>query len=264
MTKQRQGTVRTPMHLIISEKLRKQIDTGEYAEGDQLPSEFDLGQLFGVSRTTVRRAIANLINQGLVETQQGKGIFVKQQQKISFSLSAPFTFFDTELDRQGRVGTIQNVQFERMEASRDICNRLQLSGDRPYIFYQEKLILADEMPIALDVAHFPEAIGDRLADLLLSGFTYRTLHYNGYPIHSAKVSIEGQPASYETSEHLGVSLGAPLLVYRYIALDKKETPLVCGETISRADCTLYLADLTAEQIAQRHGRSPCEDNSFNN
>ena len=240
------------MHLIISEKLRKQIDTGVYAEGDQLPSEFDLGQLFGVSRTTVRRAIANLINQGLVETQQGKGIFVKQQQKISFSLSAPFTFFDTELNRQGRVGTIQNIQFERIEAPRDLRNRLKLQGDRPYLFHQEKLILADDIPIALDIAHFPEHIGDRLGNLLANGFTYRTLHHNGYPIHFAKVSIESRPASYETIEHLGVSLGAPLLVYRYVASDKQNIPLVCGETISRADYTIYLADFTAEQLTQRY------------
>jgi DNA-binding GntR family transcriptional regulator len=243
------------MHLIISEKLRKQIDTGIYAEGDQLPSEFDLGQLFGVSRTTVRRAIANLINQGLVETQQGKGIFVKKQQKISFSLSAPFTFFDTELTRQGRVGIIKNVRFERIAAPRDIRNRLQLEGDQPYVFYQEKLILADDLTIALDLVHYPEPIGNQLADLLPNGFTYRTLHHNGYPIHAAKVSIESHPASYETSEHLGVSLGAPLLVYRYIASDKEGIPLVCGETISRADCTFYSADLTEEQIVRRRERS---------
>ena len=59
-----------PLHWIISEKLRTEIETGVYSPGELLPSEFDLGELFGVSRTTVRKAIANLINQGLVYTQQ--------------------------------------------------------------------------------------------------------------------------------------------------------------------------------------------------
>ncbi|MEB3210868.1 MAG: GntR family transcriptional regulator [Leptolyngbyaceae bacterium] len=243
MARRGQGSARTPMHLIISEKLRKQIENGVYAPGDQLPSEFDLGQLFGVSRTTVRRAIANLINQGLVETQQGKGIFVKEQQKISFSLSNPLTYFDTELERQGRVGSIHTITSQYIEAPREIINRLKLPPDKTRVCQQEKLILADDMPIALDIAYLPEEIGLKLTEPLQFGFTYRTLEDNGYPIESAKVSIEGVPAGYETSEYLNVALGAPLLVYRYLAWNTDRVPLVCGETISRADCTIYVADL---------------------
>jgi DNA-binding GntR family transcriptional regulator len=231
------------MHLVISEKLRKQIENGVYAPGDQLPSEFDLGELFGVSRTTVRRAIANLINQGLVETQQGKGIFVKEQQKISFSLSNPLTYFDTELKRQGRTGSIQLITFQYLEAPREIANRLKLKPGNTRICHHEKLILADDEPIALDIAYLPDAIGHELTDALQSGFTYRTLERNGYPIESAKVSIEGMPAGYETSEFLNVAIGAPLLVYRYLAWDANLIPLVYGETISRADRTIYSADL---------------------
>ena len=101
-----------PLHWIISEKLRDEIETGVYSPGELLPSEFDLGKLFGVSRTTVRKAIANLIAQGLVYTQQGKGAFVQQQQKISFSLTNPLTFFNEELSRQGLKGEIRNLSFE--------------------------------------------------------------------------------------------------------------------------------------------------------
>ncbi len=248
MARRDQGTARTPMHLTISEKLRKQIESEVYAPGDQLPSEFDLGQLFNVSRTTVRRAITNLINQGLVETQQGKGIFVKEQEKISFSLSNPLTFFDTELERQGRTGSVQNLQFERIEAPREIRKRLKLDMDATHIYQQEKLIFADDVAIALDIAYFPEHIAKALEEVLQFEFTYRSLEHYGFPIKSARVSIEGRPASYETSQHLNISLGAPLLVYRYLAWDQNEVPLVCGETISRADYTYYSADLNVNQI----------------
>ncbi len=111
-----------PLHWIISEKLRTKIEAGVYSPGELLPSEFDLGELFGVSRTTVRKAIANLINQGLVYTQQGKGAFVKQQQKISFSLSNPLTFFNEEISRQGLRGEICNLSFQIIEASPEICS----------------------------------------------------------------------------------------------------------------------------------------------
>lgn len=248
MARRDQGSARMPMHLIISEKLRKQIESDVYAPGDQLPSEFDLGQLFNVSRTTVRRAIANLINQGLVETQQGKGIFVKEQQKISFSLSNPLTFFDTELKRQGRTGRIQTILFQRFEAPREIRNRLRLNAEQIHIYQQEKIILSDDVAIALDIAYFPEHIAQALGEILQVEFTYRALEHHGFPIESARVSIESRPASYETSEYLNVSLGAPLLVYRYLAWNSDSVPLVCGETISRADYTFYSADLNVTQM----------------
>lgn len=236
------------MHMVISEKLRKQIQNGVYAPGDQLPSEFDLGQTFSVSRTTVRRAIATLIRLGLVATQQGKGIFVKPQSKISFSLANPLTFFDSELAEQGITGSIQTIQFERMRPDPEIRTRLQLPAAATTVYLQEKLILADAVPIALDIAYFPEAIGASLKDPVHSGFTYRTLAVSGYAIESAEVSLESRPASYDARDLLDVPLGSPLLVYHYLAWDKQRQPLVCGETISRADRTYYSVGLKRSQL----------------
>ena len=78
-----------PLHISISEKLRHQIDSGVYMPGEKLPSEHQMMNAFGVSRITVRQAIANLVSQGLVQTQQGKGAFVTPQRKVAYSLSSP-------------------------------------------------------------------------------------------------------------------------------------------------------------------------------
>ena len=77
-----------PLHVIISEKLRRQIDSGLFQPGEQLPSEHQLMSEFAVSRITVRRAIANLTHQGLVSSHRGKGVFVKEQRKVTYSLSS--------------------------------------------------------------------------------------------------------------------------------------------------------------------------------
>ena len=55
-----------PLHTAISEKLRDQIEAGEYPVGAKLPSEQQLMEIFSVSRITVRKSIANLVSQGLV------------------------------------------------------------------------------------------------------------------------------------------------------------------------------------------------------
>ena len=248
MARQEPSSARTPMHMIISEKLRKQIQNGVYAPGDQLPSEFDLGRTFGVSRTTVRRAIATLTGLGLVTTQQGKGVFVKPQSKVSFSLANPLTFFDSELAKQGVTSSLQTLQYELTQPDPEIRARLKLAASEAMIYLQEKLILADEVPIAVDLAYFPETVGIALKDNVNNGFTYRTLAISGYDIESAEVSLESRPASYNVRDLLDVPLGSPLLVYHYLAWDKEKVPLVYGETISRADRTFYSVGLKRSQL----------------
>lgn len=60
----------------VSEELRSQIAKGRYKTGERLPSEAQMTQEFGVSRTVVREAIASLRSDGLVEPRQGAGVFV--------------------------------------------------------------------------------------------------------------------------------------------------------------------------------------------
>lgn len=232
-----------PLHWTISEKLRSEIEAGVYAPGELLPSEFDLGELFGVSRTTVRKAIANLINQGLVYTQQGKGAFVKQQQKINFSLSNPLTFFNKELSRQGIKGEIDHLSWETITPPPETCSQLELSPPNTQVYRQQKIILADGQAIALEISYFPLDIGEDLAQMLQSGFTYATLQKSGYCLTSTEVVIESTHATSENIEHLQVPLGTPLLVYSYVTYDKSDRPVVCGETFSRADRTCYSVSL---------------------
>ncbi|HEY9818894.1 MAG TPA: GntR family transcriptional regulator, partial [Candidatus Obscuribacterales bacterium] len=74
MTKPAPASSPRPLHLTISEKLLAEIDDGTYLPGEQLPSEYQLMLRFEVSRITIRRAIANLASQGLVEAQRGRGV----------------------------------------------------------------------------------------------------------------------------------------------------------------------------------------------
>ncbi|MGF1457817.1 MAG: GntR family transcriptional regulator [Leptolyngbyaceae cyanobacterium] len=237
-----QETDKQPLHVAISEQLKAKIESGQYRPGERLPSEFDLGEIFEVSRTTIRKAIANLIQQGLVTTQQGKGIFVTEQHKISFSMSNPLMYFDAALKQQGYVGSVQSLRFQLTRPLPEVQQQLRL-GDRTKVFWQEKIYYADETPIALDITYYPEAIGEALGDELQRGFTYSTLVDRGIHLNGAKVSLESIPASYELSEYLAIPLGMPLLVFNYVAFRADQVPVVCGKTLSRSDWTCYTAEI---------------------
>lgn len=236
-----------PLHVAISEQLKQKIEAGEYEPGSRLPSEFDLGEIFGVSRTTVRKAITNLIQQGLVTTQQGKGIFVTEKHKISFSMSNPLMYFDAALKQQGFLGRVHSLRFQLIPATPDVSRKLQLPERLTQVYWQEKIYYANDTPIALDMTYYPQAIGETLAIELQQGFTYSTLVKGKVLLNGAKVSLESVPANYELSEYLAVPLGMPLLVFNYVAYQGDRQPVVCGKTLSRSDWTCYTAEIEVEQ-----------------
>ena len=232
-----------PLHVAISEQLKRKIEVGDYVPGSRLPSEFDLGQAFGVSRTTIRKAIANLTQQGFVTTQQGKGIFVTEQHKISFSMSNPLMQFDAALQQQGYEARVHSLRFQPIAAPAEVSCQLQLTEPSATVYWQEKIIYADESPIALDIAYYPAAIAMTLASELQQGFTYSTLAQGGITLTAAAVRLESVPATYELSEYLAVPLGMPLLVFNYLAYQGDRQPVVCGKTLSRSDWTCYTAEV---------------------
>lgn len=70
-----QGTL--PQYRRIANELRERIESGELAPGDALPSEAAIVRTYGVSRSTARQALADLVGAGLAESQHGKGRFVR-------------------------------------------------------------------------------------------------------------------------------------------------------------------------------------------
>jgi GntR family transcriptional regulator len=243
-----EDSAQLPLHLVISEKLRSQILGGEFVAGEQLPSEHQLMQRFDVSRITVRRAIANLANQGLVLSQRGKGVFVKERRKVTRSLANPLTFFDEDMARQNASVSIHSLSFEQGQASTEVAENLNLAPEAP-VYCQKKLILVDQVPVALDVTYILYDLGKTFFAELQTGLIYPTLDKNGVLIERVEVLMECTHADPIMSEHLETTLGAPLLVNRYIAythdsqgvdnLFNGSKPVICGETLSRADRLCY-------------------------
>lgn len=228
-----------PLHLAISEKLSEQISRAEYTPGEQLPSEHQLMVQFDVSRITVRRAIANLVSQGLVECHRGKGVFVKEQNKVTRSLSNSLVFFDEDMARQNVTSSIKSLCFEILEPSSRVRQKLKLSDDTQHVYYQEKIILTDSIPVALDITYIRFDLGKTFADELQSSLIYPTLDKNGVSVERVETILECTHATHEVSEHLDIALGAPLLVNRYVAYTTALEPIICGETLSRGDRMCY-------------------------
>jgi GntR family transcriptional regulator len=228
-----------PLHLVISEQLRSRILSKEFQPGEQLPSEHQLISEFEVSRITVRRVIANLVNQGLVVARRGKGVFVKEQQKVTYSLSSPLVFFEEDVARQGVTSSLHNLVFESVFAPEKVRQILKLPPQKTDVYLQKKLLLLNESPAAVDVTYILSDLGRKFADELQHRMTFPVLEQNGVVIERIEATLECTHANYEMSDYLQVLIGHPLLVYCYTAYTQKNQPIVWGEAFSRGDRLCY-------------------------
>ena len=231
-----------PLHVDISEQIHQQIIDGDYLPGDKLPSERELTEQWQVSRITIRRAIANLVQQGLVSTHQGKGAFVTHQRKVIYTLSSPLTFLQDDLVSQGIELSIQNIVYKAVTPSSQIGKILQLGDRKSTVYLQKKLLLADNEPGCVDITYILPEIGQQLESELKQNMTFPVLERHNWKIDRVNAVIECTNANLELSEYLDVPLGHPLLVYRHTAYSN-DRPIVHGESISRGDRFCYSVNL---------------------
>jgi DNA-binding GntR family transcriptional regulator len=73
-----------PAYRRIADDIRTRITSGELGPGDLLPTQMELQDQYGVARMTARQAISALVNEGLVTSQQGKGVVVRNRQHMTY------------------------------------------------------------------------------------------------------------------------------------------------------------------------------------
>lgn len=146
-----------PMYQQISNFLRKKIKEGIYKEGTKIPTETELMEKFNVSRTTVRLALKEIIDDGLIIRKPGKGTFVKSG-KVYHNLKGFKGLYETLLDA-GLNPETKLLNFYSSYPNEDVKIALKLESDSPvlkvlrlYHIKQEPIALA-EISIHPDYMH---------------------------------------------------------------------------------------------------------------
>jgi GntR family transcriptional regulator len=228
-----------PLHLSISEQIVAWIESGKYQPGDRLPSESQLLEQFAVSRITIRRALSNLAQQGLVFSQHGKGVFVKEQRRAIYSLSSPFVWLNEDIVRQGLKYGIKTIVFKAVTPDGVVREKLNLSSDVTQVYLQKKFVLIDDKAAALDITYIVPDLGKVFAAELKQRMTFPVLEEQGVSIDRIEAILSSCQADREMAEMLGLALGSPLLVYEHTAYTCHDRPILYGETLSSGDRLAY-------------------------
>jgi GntR family transcriptional regulator len=229
-------------HAAIAASLREQIVAGEIPSGAPLPSEAQLSEQFGVSRGTVRQALAALRGEGLIAGGRGRPpVVARPALAQSFDQLVSFSVWAVTL---GRTPTARTLEIARRSADPVVGRALALESGAD-VFQVKRLRLLDGEPMMMELTSFVEQIGRLLLDCDLDrGSIYEQLGERGVVFAEAQQTISAIAASAEQASLLGVARRAPLLEVRRRTLGPDGGPL-------EYSCDVYRGDAFAITLQNR-------------
>ncbi len=212
-----------PKHAQLRETLRKQIET---LPPDQLiPSEHELCAQYGVSRITVRKALADLIHEGLLYTVQGKGTFVAAR-KFRIEWAQEMAGFHADMARRGLQVKVRVLEQAVVPAERHVAEELNLQIGDPVVKVV-RLRFADEQPFDIATNYTPWVVFPGLEkEDLARGSIYALIRtkYNVQIDHGVRL-VEAIACSPDDAHLLNVKAGAPLLLVHNTMYDANARPV---------------------------------------
>ncbi|HEX7063830.1 MAG TPA: GntR family transcriptional regulator [Bacillales bacterium] len=231
-----------PLYHQVKEILVKRIQEKRWQPGDLIPTEQELIDEFKVSRTTIRQAITELVQEGLLEKRQGRGTIIKSQ-KLVGSLGRLTGFAEEVMEK----GYLPYSKLIRAEFHNDLYTekkKLQLSEDESVLVI-ERIRFADDEPIAFERTCWPEKIGEILKQHDLDGAKfYQILEDHETYLKKANETISAVNSTLYEADLLGISAGQALLEMSRLSYGLDDKPIEYTRTKYRSDRYHYNVELT--------------------
>ena len=223
--------------------LRQLIEGGEWSAGSQLPNEDRLGEMLGISRITLRHALRNLEEAGLLRREHGRGTFVRSATVVAGVHG--LTSFTEEMRTLALTASSRLVEANRIAATLEIAEALEI-GTGDAVIQLKRLRLGNGLPIGVQTSHLPEVrVPGLLADAanVQSLYSWLAERCGITPVKAKEVYRVGAVAAID-SDLLQLAAATPAFEVERIAYDSKG-PFEYALSTMRADryeirSTLYI------------------------
>ena len=233
----------TPLYLRLQRAIRSLIDDGMLDADDALPSERDLSQALGVSRVTVRNAIRDLVEDGLLVQRRGAGTFVSR--RIEMTLTAP-TSFSEDIIARGMEPEYRMLDFHVGPATPLEADMLEL-GEDAQVTRLYRLRVASGKPMCLELACVPTALLP--GDVELNGSLYSYLsERKARPVRAIQ-KLRAQLFETEQARLLGVATGAAGLFIEQQSFRADGVPVEYVRSHYRGDAYDFVIELKTQGAA---------------
>lgn len=199
----------------IKRALRERIASGEFKSGDAIPPERFLLEQYQVSRITVRHAIAGLVNEGLLETVQGKGTFVRTNSKNLDLVS--LTSCSEDIRRLGYEPRKQVLRSEILHAPSQVAEALKLPHSS-LVYMLCRVYFANEETVNYTTSYLVSQLfpGLEKYDFAVSSLYGTLLNVYGLKISHARRQIKAVSVPPDVAKYLQMEPETPILLFHSV------------------------------------------------
>lgn len=223
-----------PLYRQVADNLLSRIQAGEWQENDKLPSEFMLIQEFNVSRITIRAALSELVDNGVLIRSHGRGTFVAPRKE--------------KLRAAGDVGFTRSCAMEGKKATNMILNQdLVFPSKKDMAFFQipqderiiriKRLRYVDNKPCVIETLHFAPQYHELLQADVTGSVTDTLLRIFGVRTGEGERTVDVCMALEEEADYLNTEADTPMLLLEDRQYDTAGEPLFLSKQIF---CTKFI------------------------
>lgn len=235
-----------PIYLEIRSYMIKQIEKGILVPGDKIPSERELVDLFKVSRMTVRHAIDQLVNDGILVRMVGKGTYVSSE-RLSTTLNV-LNSFSEDIIASGHKPSAKLISVEKIQTGNTISSLLRIDKNREVIKV-ERLRLVDDLEMAITTSFFPVSRALPLDELDFTATSiYRQIESLGLRIEKASETVTAEAADKRSAGLLRVKENTPLLKIIRLTFISNNVPIEYMEGLFRPDRYVISQELYRQEV----------------
>jgi len=230
-----------PLYYQLTEELRKNIENGEWPPNSLIPSETELCEKYKVSRGTVRQALSQLVQEGLLYRKQGKGTFVAEP-KITQQLNRFYSFAQDMREKGLRPSSLL-LQKEKILPDSYIKNILGLKEEE-MVYKIMRLRLADEEPLILETSYLVEELFPDLDKEDVEKVSLYDIILKKYRIKITRAKETFEPILIDEFEakKLKIPVGSPALLVKRVTYTAG-IPFEFRKSVVRGDKCSYSVEL---------------------
>lgn len=227
-----------PLYFQVSQIIEAAILNGTLPPGSRIENEVALGERVGLSRPTIRRAIQDLVDKGLLVRRRGVGTQVVHGQ---VTRGVELTSLNDDLENSGQKPSTEMLEFKVVPADAKIAEQLAVSLGSPTL-YLHRIRLSDGVPVAVMENWLPEDFTTLSKNDVSEHGLYQVLRSRGVTMRVAKQRIGARKSTNQESDYLDIEKNAALLTMDRTAFDNSGRAVEFGHHCYRPD--LYSFSVT--------------------
>jgi GntR family transcriptional regulator len=224
-----------PLYYQVETVIRKKIESDVFKQGDKIPSEIELANEFHVSRITIRKAVENLVQDGLLLKQQGIGTLVTKH-LINDAVNSLESFTE-KMESQGRIVSSTLLDVCIQVPPEDIGESLKLGPDEQ-VLKISRIRNVDGLPLALFTTYVPVYLGIP-SDEDFTGSLFEVYAKFGIEPYYSDRSFRAIVADQTVASILQIAEGRAALQMDYLTYDEQGRVIEYAEGIYRGDWYNY-------------------------